>query len=171
LAGESGNALGVVLNSNGSGGTLMSTFDNQPVTAADVLVKYTCYGDALLNGNVTAADYLQIDNAFSYNATHPTTPLTGWNNGDFNYDGVINGDDYTLIDNAYNSQVSVSFAALPASDAAQFASTSQASTVVGLSTEEVRQFAVTVANSLIGDNTDARELKKGRPSAWEMLES
>jgi fibronectin-binding autotransporter adhesin len=30
--------------------------------------------------------------------------LTGWYNGDFNYDGVVNGSDYTLIDNAFNSQ-------------------------------------------------------------------
>jgi MYXO-CTERM domain-containing protein len=30
--------------------------------------------------------------------------LTGWRNGDFNYDGVVNGDDYTLIDNAFNIQ-------------------------------------------------------------------
>ena len=30
--------------------------------------------------------------------------LTGWLNGDFNYDGVVDGSDYTLIDNAFNSQ-------------------------------------------------------------------
>ncbi len=30
--------------------------------------------------------------------------LTAWHNGDFNYDGVVNGDDYTLIDNAFNTQ-------------------------------------------------------------------
>jgi hypothetical protein len=30
--------------------------------------------------------------------------LTGWFNGDFNYDGVIDGSDYTLIDNTFNSQ-------------------------------------------------------------------
>ena len=32
------------------------------------------------------------------------TRATGWYNGDFNYDGVVNGSDYTLIDNAFNSQ-------------------------------------------------------------------
>jgi len=31
-------------------------------------------------------------------------PLTGWYNGDFNYDGFINGSDYTLMDNAFNTQ-------------------------------------------------------------------
>ena len=30
--------------------------------------------------------------------------MTGWFNGDFNYDGVVNGSDYTLIDNAFNTQ-------------------------------------------------------------------
>jgi hypothetical protein len=29
---------------------------------------------------------------------------TGWFNGDFNYDATLNGSDYTLIDNAYNTQ-------------------------------------------------------------------
>ena len=37
--------------------------------------------------------------------------LTGWRNGDFNYDGVVNGDDYILIDNAFNTEGSVSYAA------------------------------------------------------------
>ena len=30
--------------------------------------------------------------------------LAGWANGDLNYDNVINGSDYTLIDNAFNQQ-------------------------------------------------------------------
>jgi hypothetical protein len=29
--------------------------------------------------------------------------LTGWINGDFNYDGVVDGSDYILIDNAFNA--------------------------------------------------------------------
>jgi len=31
-------------------------------------------------------------------------PDVGWYNGDFNYDGVVDGSDYTLMDNAFNSQ-------------------------------------------------------------------
>jgi autotransporter-associated beta strand protein len=96
-----------------------SQFDGQSVTDGDILVKYTYFGDALLDGNVTSADYLQIDNGFN-------NPLTGWYNGDFNYDGVVNGDDYSLIDNAYNSQgtafptsVSAGPAEMIASDTAQ----------------------------------------------------
>ena len=30
--------------------------------------------------------------------------MTGWANGDFNYDAQVNGTDYTLIDNAFNTQ-------------------------------------------------------------------
>jgi len=30
--------------------------------------------------------------------------LSDWQNGDFNYDGKVNGSDYTLIDNTFNSQ-------------------------------------------------------------------
>jgi hypothetical protein len=30
--------------------------------------------------------------------------LTGWSNGDFNGDGPVDGSDYTLMDNAYNTQ-------------------------------------------------------------------
>jgi autotransporter-associated beta strand protein len=121
-ASPSNMALAAVINDTNQSGTLsttplMSTFDGVPVADGDILVKYTYYGDATLTGSVTAADYLQIDNAYSYNQAHPSTPLTGWYNGDFNYDGVINGDDYSLIDNAYNSQGSASFAGVSAGPA------------------------------------------------------
>jgi hypothetical protein len=117
-------ALGVVINDTNNSGTGSltgttiipgNTFDGQPVSDGDVIIKYTYVGDALLTGSVTAADYLQIDNGFQ-------NGLTGWNNGDFNYDGVINGDDYTLIDNAFNSQGSVSFAGGSAGPAEMIAS-------------------------------------------------
>ena len=119
-------ALGVILNDTNasntdpiarailSGTTIISTFDGQPVSDGDVLVKYTFVGDADLSGSINAADYTQIDNAFSYNNANPGTPLTGWYNGDFNYDGLVNGDDYTLIDNAFNTQGAMTFAAVPA---------------------------------------------------------
>jgi hypothetical protein len=70
-------------------------FDGVNTTTNDVLVKYTYYGDADLNGTVNGADYQQIDNGFGLG-------LTGWSNGDFNYDGVVDGSDYSLIDNAFN---------------------------------------------------------------------
>jgi hypothetical protein len=104
------------LNNNGSGGTLMTTFEGQTVTSNDVLVKYTFVGDADLSGTVGASDYLLIDNGFNSGGTK-----TGWRNGDFNYDGVINGDDYTLIDNAFNTQGSLSFASTSAGPAEMIA--------------------------------------------------
>jgi autotransporter-associated beta strand protein len=82
--------------------TNLSTFEGLAVASTDVLVKYTYYGDALLTGSVTSADYTQIDAGFL--SQNSSTPLTGWQNGDFNYDNVINGSDYTLIDNAFNTQ-------------------------------------------------------------------
>ncbi len=98
-------AIGYELNSTGTN-TLMSSFDGQTVGSGDVLVKYTYFGDANLDGVVNGSDYTLIDNGFN-------NSLTGWRNGDFNYDGVVNGDDYTLIDNAFNTQ-GPSLAGIPA---------------------------------------------------------
>ena len=94
--------LGIIINSNGAGplfgsGTTLGQFDGQNPGISDVLVKFTYYGDANLDGKIDASDYSRIDNGF-------VQQLTGWYNGDFNYDGVINGSDYTLIDNAFNTQ-------------------------------------------------------------------
>jgi hypothetical protein len=91
-------ALGVMSDAAAGGGAVYATFDGIAVTAADVLVKYTIYGDANLDGTVNAADYTRTDVGF----IDPN--LTGWANGDFNYDGSVDGSDYTLIDNAFNSQ-------------------------------------------------------------------
>jgi fibronectin-binding autotransporter adhesin len=102
---SSNTALGIEVNDDGSGHALMTSFDGVPVSDGDILVKYTFVGDADLSGSIDATDYSLIDNGFAKG-------LTGWNNGDFNYDSVVNGDDYTLIDNAFNTQGSVSFAAI-----------------------------------------------------------
>jgi autotransporter-associated beta strand protein len=96
--------LGVILNVDSSGNTLYGgdfpSFDGATQSSStDVLVKYTYYGDANLDGQVNSSDYTQIDAGYLSHGA-----LTGWQNGDFNYDGVINGSDYTLIDNAFNTQ-------------------------------------------------------------------
>ncbi len=117
--------LGVELNADSNGNPLFSTFDGQSVSNTDVLVKYTYFGDANLDGVVNGSDYTLIDNGFN-------NQLTGWQNGDFNYDGVVNGDDYTLIDNGFNNQ-GASLAADPqamiAADTAQIAAGSSATAV------------------------------------------
>ena len=91
-------AVGVIRNVGPDGTTpLYATFDGRPVTAADVLARYTLYGDTNLDGSVNAADYGRTD-------AGAILHLTGWANGDFNYDGVVDGSDYALLDNAFNQQ-------------------------------------------------------------------
>jgi hypothetical protein len=91
-------ALGMILNS-ANGAVAQSTFDGQSALTTDVLVKYTYYGDANLDGVINGNDYTQIDTGYGSNNT-----LTGWQNGDFNYDGFVDGSDYSLIDNLFNVQ-------------------------------------------------------------------
>jgi fibronectin-binding autotransporter adhesin len=113
-------AVGAISNNDGNGhilygpgGQIATSFDGvTSLATTDILVKYTYFGDANLDGKLNASDYIAIDNGF-------TMHLTGWANGDFNYDGTVNGDDYTLIDNAFNTQSSVSINAVAASPAAQ----------------------------------------------------
>jgi len=94
-------ALGVMQNSSLSGDPLYSSsFDGTTglsLTTSDVLVKFTYYGDANLDGIVDGSDYSLIDNGY-------LNHLTGWQNGDLNYDGIVDGSDYTLIDNTFNTQ-------------------------------------------------------------------
>ena len=92
-------AIGVIQNNQSGTALYTSTnlFDGITPSTKDILVKYTYYGDANLDGKVDASDYSLIDNGY-------LNHLTGWYNGDFNYDGVVNGSDYTLIDNAFNMQ-------------------------------------------------------------------
>jgi hypothetical protein len=121
-------ALGAILNTANStrlygSGTALGLFEGSNPAGSDVLVKYTYYGDANLNGKVDGSDYSLIDNGFANSTT-----LSGWYNGDFNYDGVINGSDYTLIDNAFNRQGAV-FTASIATPAAQIAKTSVGNTL------------------------------------------
>jgi uncharacterized repeat protein (TIGR03803 family) len=101
-------ALGVIQNNQDAAGTPIYSashlFDGTAPGAADILIKYTYYGDANLDGKVDGSDYSLIDGAYLNNQNTENSPLTGWFNGDFNYDGVIDGSDYTLMDNAFNRQ-------------------------------------------------------------------
>ena len=127
-------ALGVILNSvDGTAGgaalygasTSLGLFDGTSPSNTDVLVKYTYYGDANLDGKVGGSDYSKIDSGYLRH-------LTGWLNGDFNYDGVINGSDYTLIDNAFNTQgarLSSQLASLNAIPTAQIAVAAETTSV------------------------------------------
>jgi len=58
----------VILNDNGGGAPLYNHLRpgaGQPTALDDVLVKYTYFGDANLDGAVTGADYQQIDLGFA----------------------------------------------------------------------------------------------------------
>jgi rhamnogalacturonan endolyase len=103
--------LGMIQN-NQSGTALYTaskTFDLLVPGVSDILIKYTYFGDANLDGKVDGTDYSRIDNGYLHQ-------LTSWFNGDFNYSQNIDGSDYTLIDNAFNSQ-STSLAEVAASTA------------------------------------------------------
>ena len=64
---------------------------------SELLVKYTFYGDADLNGVVDFDDYSRIDSGFSNGGTD-------WLHGDFDYNGQVDFDDYSRIDMAFNTQ-------------------------------------------------------------------
>jgi alpha-amylase len=93
--------IGTILNT-GPFGVIHSIFEGIPADGNAILLKYTYYGDANLDGRVNGTDYSLIDTGYASQST--SNPLTGWVNGDFNYDGVIDGSDYSLIDNAFNNQ-------------------------------------------------------------------
>jgi len=89
-------AVGMMSNAFFSG-QRVSTFAGESVSASDILIRYTYYGDANLDGTLNGGDYAITDNGFNFG-------LPGFGNGDFNYDGLINASDYALLDNAYNLQ-------------------------------------------------------------------
>jgi hypothetical protein len=105
----------------------LTSFEGSSVSASDVLIKYTYYGDTNLDGKVDGSDYTQIDYAYLADRSNPGS-MTGWSNGDFNYDGVIDGSDYTLIDNSFNAQ-GAALSGQIAGPTAQFGGSSPASAV------------------------------------------
>jgi hypothetical protein len=93
--------LGAILNDNGHGGPIYSTFDGVAVDMNSILIKYTLMGDLNLNGKIDPDDYFYLDRGFAvgYNPANP------YLNGDVDYNGIINSDDYAILDRAYAMQV------------------------------------------------------------------
>ena len=99
-----GNPSGGITSSTSNGTQILALFDNALVGAGSwnggsipanaIVGKYTFFGDANIDGQVTGDDYTVID------ANLSTTPSAGlaWLSGDMNLDGSITGDDYTVID-------------------------------------------------------------------------
>jgi hypothetical protein len=77
--------------------TFPASFEGDPVDATSVLVKYTYYGDANLDGAVDLRDLYQL-------ACHWKTH-DDWFCGDFNYDNYVDVQDLTLL--AVNWQAGV----------------------------------------------------------------
>jgi fibronectin-binding autotransporter adhesin len=73
-------------------GTTLGYVDN--VTTSKVLVSYTWYGDLDLSGTVDATDFGMMDNIPT---SGPQAGVIGWFDGDLNYDGKINSDDWALF--------------------------------------------------------------------------
>ena len=66
-------------------------FDYRPASAV--------LGPASVDGKVDSTDYSHLDGGTASNGV-----LTGWANGDINYDRGIDQSDFGLIDNSYNDQ-------------------------------------------------------------------
>ena len=90
-------ALGIIDNRDSLVGGRTS-FEGEAVDASSLLVKYTYWGDANFDGQVTFDDYDIID--YYYWFPLPADQM-GWWTGDLDYDGNVDFDDYDLIDYAY----------------------------------------------------------------------
>ena len=95
-------SIGVILNNDGNGNKLYTTFSGVAVGLDEVLLKFTYHGDADLNGLVDGADYFLADQGYLSNGA-----LGGWRFGDFNYDGEMNIADYLMMDRASARQGAV----------------------------------------------------------------
>ena len=72
-----------------------------------VLVKYTYYGDANLDGTVNALDFNALANGYGQ-----TPGSNVWSQGDFNYDGTVNSSDFALLAANYGQVMPSDAAAL-----------------------------------------------------------
>jgi hypothetical protein len=88
-AANPGHALGIV-KATDIFQSFPATFVGQTVDATDVLVRYTRYGDANLDGGVNLQDFNRL--ASNFGGIDKV-----WSQGDFNYDGVVNLSDFNLL--------------------------------------------------------------------------
>ncbi len=88
-------ALGVV--DNDDTGYTQFAGVSVPTTGHVVIVSFTTYGDADLNGTINGLDFGLFDKGFNGG-------VGGWHNGDFDYNGVVNNDDQSLLVFAFASQ-------------------------------------------------------------------
>jgi autotransporter-associated beta strand protein len=93
----SGTALGYAEASAvlGAGG---GTFRGQPADGTSVLVRYTLFGDANLDGFVNGTDFALLAGNFGQSNRF-------WTSGDFNYDLTVNGSDFALLTGNFGKTV------------------------------------------------------------------
>jgi hypothetical protein len=153
-------AIGIIQNNN-AGTTIygasaaLGLFDGYNPSLTDVLIKYTYFGDANLDGMVDGSDYTLIDNGF-------TSKLTGWYNGDFDYSSSVNGSDYTLVDNAFNTQ-GAKIAAQIADDSKPAVSGALAATTaaaIAVSSPAWNNWTAAASNSIAALTAEAVNQKK-----------
>jgi hypothetical protein len=109
--GDGNTGVAVVLNrddSTGGAPAFMSSFDATPdanlavsVDNRSILVKYTWYGDADLNGIVDERDLSRFSTGYADQRSASPLGLTGWAWGDFNNDGTIDERDLAMFSTAY----------------------------------------------------------------------
>jgi hypothetical protein len=102
------------------------TFAGQSVDGTAVVIKFTLYGDANLDGKVDFLDLATL--AQSYNST-----AANWSQGDFNFDGSVDFLDLARLAQNYNATLPASPAAAPAIVARSSPMPSLASVITQLS--------------------------------------
>lgn len=86
-------ALGVIPNNDGTGSAIYTTFSGVAADLNDILVKFTYFGDADLNGIVDTGQDFDL---YLMGLTSGGS-LGGWLYGDFDYNGVVDsGQDFDL---------------------------------------------------------------------------
>jgi MYXO-CTERM domain-containing protein len=96
-------ALGVRANQIDNNGLAeYGTFLGVAVVASDILVLQTWAGDTNLDGVLDATDFNNVLNGY-------TNALTGWANGDLNYDNVVDLLDWAQFLGAYGAVAGVPF--------------------------------------------------------------
>jgi hypothetical protein len=77
----------------------LTAFEGVAVDGSTVLVKYTWYGDANLDGLVDSNDLDLLEESWG-----ATGPEVRWGIGDFNYDGLVDSNDLDLLELTWTQQ-------------------------------------------------------------------
>jgi len=94
-AGTTNMSLGMLLNDNGSGQPLMTSFAGEPVGIHSILVGYVPMGDTNFDGAVNFADLSVVVDNYGQSG--------GWWKGDLNFDGTVGFADLDLVLSFYNN--------------------------------------------------------------------